>query len=383
MKSYLAFFPLLLLACRGTKEVRKEAKPDSGAAGPPVVHIDPSLLTNGGVVTAAAVKRPLSGDIRIPAEVVPSESAAAEVGALVSGRLASIDVRDGERVKRGQQIATVDSPEAARAVADLIRSRARAIAGQRKLDRQLLLEQDRATSPAAIDEARTELAVAEADAAAARTMLVSLGIPEPPAPEKGVLAARVPIRSPIEGVLVSRLVELGAAVGPEKTLFRVIATDRVIVEARWTEETIAPPAPGFAVKLLARGTDGGAGCAAHVLSTIALVDDKTRARRLRLEPEGACPMLVAGAYLDASLTSFGAPAALAVPRAAVVDVRGAPTVFVTHGDRTSFSPRLVKTGRTTTDDVTIESGLAEGDVVAVVGAVLLKGELLRAELESP
>jgi hypothetical protein len=42
----------------------------------------------------------------------------------------------------------------------------------------------------------------------------------------------------------------------------------------------------------------------------------------------------------------------------------------------------VRVGRTTTEDVAIDDGLGEGDAVVVVGAVLLKGELLRAELES-
>ncbi|MDB4934277.1 MAG: putative Co/Zn/Cd efflux system rane fusion protein [Labilithrix sp.] len=380
------------LSCRsGDAQVqaRSEARPGAGSsdagAGPPVVRVDPSLVSSGRIVIGPAQRRPLRGDLRLPAEVVPSESASAEVGTLVSGRVGSIEVREGEAVTRGQIMAYVESPEAARVVAEVIRARARAIAAARKLDRQLALEQDRATSPAAVDEVRTELATAEADAAAARTLLSSLGLPEPPPPAQGALAARVPVRSPIDGVVVSRALPLGAPISPDKTLFRVLAADRVFAEARWTDATLPPPADGTAVKLLARGS-GDTACTGRVLATIAAVDEKTRARRVRVAPDRPCPMLVPGAYVDVSLTSAalgtGAASALAVPKEAVVDVRGAPTVFVAGREKGSFAAHVVRTGRTTTEDIAIDEGLAEGDLVVVVGAVMLKGELLRSELES-
>jgi membrane fusion protein, heavy metal efflux system len=353
-----------------------------------VVTVDPSLVASGRIVVAPVSRRTMRGDLRLPAEIAPSESGAADVGALIAGRVGTIEVHEGDAVKRGQVLAWVDSPEAGRVAADVIRSRARVIAASRKLDRQLGLEQDRATSPAAVDEARMDLATAEADAAAARTMLTSLGIPEPPPPAQGALAARVPVRSPIDGVVVERSATLGAPVSPDKTLFRVLARDHVVVEARWTDATATPPPKDTAVTLLPRGGTGDAGapCTGKVSATVGLVDEKTRARRVRIVPDGPCAILVPGAYIDAAFTSTALGAAstpaLAVPKDAVVDVRGAPTVFVAHGKPGSFTAHVVRVGRTTTDDVSIDDGVTEGDRVVVVGAVLLKGELLRSELES-
>jgi cobalt-zinc-cadmium efflux system membrane fusion protein len=127
-------------------------------------------------------------------------------------------------------------------------------------------------------------------------------------------------------------------------------------------------------------------CDAKVAATLGVVDESTRARRVRILPDGPCPLLVAGAYVDASFTSSALATAaapvLAVPKEAVVDVRGAPTVFVAAPQSGTFAARSVRVGRTTTEDVAIDDGLGEGDPVVVVGAVLLKGELLRAELES-
>jgi membrane fusion protein, heavy metal efflux system len=377
---------LALAACSRAEPAPSPADAGASRHGPPVVEVDPSLVSSGRIVVGPVARRAMLGDLRVPAEVVPSEDGTADVGALVAGRIGSIEVREGDAVKRGQVLAWVDSPEAARAAADAIRARARTFAAARKVERQLGLERDRATSAAAVDEARIELATAEADAAAARTLLMSLGIPEPAAATQGALAARVPVRSPLAGVVVERMLALGAPVTPDKTIFRVTAKDMVVVEARWTDATTAPPANGTPVALRPRGGDGAAACAGKVTATLLQVDERTRARRVRIVPDASCALLVPGAFVDASFTSSALPSGIepviALPKEAVVDVRGTPTVFVARPERGTFSPRAVRVGRATTEDVAIEEGLAAGEAVVVNGAVLLKGELLRAELEA-
>jgi cobalt-zinc-cadmium efflux system membrane fusion protein len=139
------------------------------------------------------------------------------------------------------------------------------------------------------------------------------------------------------------------------------------------------------VKLLPRGGDGRISCGGKVSSTLGVVDDRTRARRVRIIPDGACAMLVPGAFIDVSFTSAAlgtdAPRILAIPKEAIIDVRGVPTTFVAQPQAGAFVPRFVRVGRATTEDVAIEEGLVEGDSVVVVGALLLKGEMLRSELE--
>jgi multidrug efflux pump subunit AcrA (membrane-fusion protein) len=72
---------------------------------------------------------------------------------------------------------------------------------------------------------------------------------------------------------------------------------------------------------------------------------------------------------------------LVVPRNAIVDVRGKPTVFVAGSTPGEFSARAVQAGSGDSNEVTIDSGLSAGEQVVVEGALLLKGELLRADLE--
>lgn len=382
-----------VLACG--RPVPVDAAPDASDASPVVeaprseVSVDPALVTGGRIAVAPTLRRSLRGDLRLPAEVVSSAAGVAEVSSLCSGRVATIEVREGERVKRGQVLAWLDSQEAARLVADAVRAHARTDAAQRRLDRQEALARDRATSAAAVDEAKTDLATARADSAAARTLLAGLGLWEPRTSGDGPLPSRAPLRSPIDGVVTERFVALGAPVTPEKVLFRVVASEHVVVDGLWGDPSAPPPPVGTSVELRPRGAQGPATCPGHVVASLAVVDTRTRARRLRVTPDHMCDFLLPGALVDMALTSAGVAAAegasgpLVVARAAVVEVHGAPMVFVALKKPGAFVPRSVRLGATTSEDVAILDGLAEGDQVAVVGVVLLKGELLRAELEGP
>ncbi|HRG97673.1 MAG TPA: efflux RND transporter periplasmic adaptor subunit [Polyangiaceae bacterium] len=376
-------FAFALLGCG--RAARVEPSRDAAPAEAPrasEVSVDPSLVADGRVAVAPTQRRALRGDLRLPAEVVSSAAGAAEVSSLCAGRVASIEAREGDKVKRGQVLAWLDSQEAARLVSEAVRARARAEAAQRRLDRQEALARDRATSAAAVDDARTDLSTARAEAAAARTLLAAVGLWEPPAGGDGPLPSRAPLRSPIDGVVTERLVALGAPVTPDKVLFRVVASEHVVVDGLWADPSAPPPPPGTLVALHPRGR-AAPSCAGRVVAALAVVEASARARRLRVSPSGPCAFLLPGAFVDMTVTSEDAAPALALARGAVVEVRGASMVFVATSKPGAFLPRAVRLGASTSDDVAVLDGLAEGERVVVVGSVLLKGELLRAELESP
>ncbi len=397
MKHQLVFAVLVLVACD------KRATPDSpsGASSAPsaaasaeakgphaaqVVRIDPGLIDAGRVRVAPVVRRTPTGTIRLPADVVASAEGMAEAGTLVSGRVARFDVREGDRVKKGQVLAWLDAPEAAKAMADLLRARARAEAQARKVARLETLVSAEATSALAVDEAKLELETARADLAAARTVATSLGLSEPAASKDApAIGAQVPVRSPAAGVVAERAVALGAHVSPDMKLFRILTEGRVLVDARLADGAPLLPSPGAVATVQARG---GSPCTGRVLATFPQVDPSTRTRKVRVEPDASCSGLVAGAQADVTLAlderrDGGAVGreVLAVPAAAVVEVRSASFVFVpVRGAHDAFEARPVDVGARVGDDLVVRAGLDDGEQVVIEGAVLLKGELIRGEL---
>jgi cobalt-zinc-cadmium efflux system membrane fusion protein len=350
------------------------------SATPRRLKIDPALFRSERVATTKVDHRGPSAALELPGEVRAS-LAAAEVGALVSGRIAAVSVVEGARVERGQVLAWLDAPEVARATAEVLRARARAASTSNKLKRQLELEQQQATSKNALDDARTEAEVARADLLAARTLLRSLGGVEPPAtadPEAASLSARVALRAPVSGVVVRRDAVLGGAVTPERTLFWLSGNAAPLVLAH-VPEGVPPPSEGELAALRARGATES--CSATVRGQLGVVDRETRSVDVRVEPDAACQGLLPGAFVDVTFrrTTSGGVLGLLVPREAVVEVRGVSLVFVVQGPgEVAVTP--VRLAERPGPEALVESGLRAGDEVVTRGAVLFKGELLRAEL---
>lgn len=366
----------LALGCSQKQETPTAAAPATSSSASNELKVEPSLI--GPRITLGKVERRVPrGERRVPGEVRASEKGRAEAGTLVSGRVSSIEVALGDHVQKGAVLAWIDAPELGRAVADLLRARARATVAAHKLERQLELEKQNATSKNAVDEARAESLVAQADVAAARTAVVTLGGSEP---ASGAVGARLAVRSPIEGTVSKRDAVLGAPVSPDKSLFEIVASNDLFVIAH-VPETFPIPAVGTAVRLFGRTAGEESACAAKTVSDVGVVEEATRTRALRLVPTAPCPTLVPGGFVDVALptTEAAAKPEIVVPREAVVDVHGAKVVFV-EKDKGTFVARHVRVSAITGVDAIVDEGLSEGESVAVRGGILLKGELLKAEL---
>lgn len=354
----------------------REEAPTTG--GRSTVKVAPALLASKRVQTAHVEKRPLRGDVRLPGEVVADEAGEGDATTLVAGRVASLEVLDGQQVKQGQILAWIDAPEAARAAAAWLRARGMSEQSGRLLARQLELQSENATSKNAVDEARANDAAAKAEWIAARSLLRSYGAPEPDG--ESVATIRVPVRAPIDGVIAQRHTAVGSPVVPERSLFRVISPKRVYVAAKIPETMASLTKAGDRAHVFPRDLESGEPCVATVVSVFGVVE-ADRQVRVRLAPVVPCAGLSAGRYADVAFAaSPNDVPVLAVPKEAVVDVKGASVVFVARGDGT-FEVRPVRVGASTGSELAVEDGVAAGEAIAVAGAVLLKGELLRAELE--
>ena len=267
----------------------------------------------------------------------------------------------------------------------MIRARTRTETQARKVARLEGLVASEAATQIALDEARLDLDLARADLAAARTLVGSLGLAEPPKASASamMLTTQLPIRSPVDGVVVERTAPLGAHVSPETHLFRLVSEGRVLVEARIPDGANVVLAPASTARVQPRG---GAACTARVLGVLPQVDAPTRSRRARLAPEPGCTSLVPGAQAEVEVevpapsVDGGVDQVLTVPAVAIIEMKTAMILFVRGSEPGTFEMRPVEAGLRLGDHVAVHAGVTEGEEVVVEGTVLLKGELMRAEL---
>jgi len=350
-----------------------EARPAS------VLSIDPELLESRRIVVQPALKRALSDQVAASGTVVPSVDGEAKVGALVSGRIASILVREGDRVKKGQILAWMDAPEAARMQGDYLRARARLWRADLAAERERKLWETNATSERELREAEAEVRASRAELEAARSMLATARVP---APKDDATAgmSRISITSPIEGVVAERWAVVGGYYDPQSALFDIVDPGRLSVRADVPEVAVRRLHTGAAARVVPRGST--AQCNARVSARLERIDPAKRTMGVMLAVDPPCDGLSPGGFADVAvdLDHAGGAAQIVVPRGAVVDLDGTPSLFVqvgpTHGGR--FEVRSVRTGFSDGADVVIEEGVREGEGVVVEGAFLLKGEALRA-----
>lgn len=393
----------LSLGCRGSSSPTPTA-PDpsaSASAGPGErrVSVDRSLLANGRIRLSTSEKRPFADELLVTGQVIAPPKGKAEIGALLTARIRGIFVEEGQVVKKGEKLATLVAPDAARISGELATARARRGRAETVLAQEKRLAEQSATSERALSEATSEAASARADEQAASVMLGTYD----------VSGAQLTVRSPLAGVVAASNALLGAQVDPETILFRVVDPLQLVVRADVPESMANRVLAGSSAEIRLPTQD--VICPATIVSSTRSVDPIKRTVSFRIKPSEQCPSMLEGGFADvriplevsrtngaqsARAESTAAPAVSAsaaqlqskpgeplvtLPRSAVVEIDSVPIAFVATSVEGQFRLAPLTIARHTETTTWVEQGLNGGERVVSHGTLLLKGEWLKSRLE--
>ena len=192
----------------------------------------------------------------------------------------------------------------------------------------------------------------------------------------------VPIRSPLDGVLIERSAAPGEMVAADAKLFTVGDFNRLQVFFDVYEKDLGAVRPGIRVEFRteATGTRAFEGTVDFVSPQ---VDVASRAARVRAVVSNSDRTLGPGMFVSGTIALPSEPSGgseIVVPGAAVVDVHGRPHVFLREGPHT-YRAVPVEIAERDAETVRIRSGVTPGQLVVTDGAFTLKGELMRGSLE--
>ncbi|MEB2313659.1 MAG: efflux RND transporter periplasmic adaptor subunit [Sorangiineae bacterium] len=362
---------LLLSAC-SQSEPSLSSEPGAAPSGARLVSVAPALLDSGRVAVTTVTVESVGGTVAATGEIVAPPDAEADISVPVPARVRSIGVSEGDVVKQGALLATLDAGDVARTSADLARARARRIRATRVLAQEKQLLAEHATSERAVGDAESELAAARAEERGASLMLTTW---------KARGGAHVVLEAPIDGTVVKRRAVLGGPADPGQVLFRIVDTARLLLRADVPEGDAPDVALGARASLEWPGR--APHCGGLVEARAPSVDAMRRTVPFRVRPDADCPALLEGAFVDVQLPRLGTAGRRlpVVPRDALTDIDGVPLMFVATSTRGEFTVRAVRVAEQVGERVFIDDGLKAGEQVASRGAILLKGELMRAALE--
>jgi cobalt-zinc-cadmium efflux system membrane fusion protein len=306
--------------------------------------------------------------------VVPDDVRVAHVFSPVTGRVVRISAQFGQPVRRGDVLATIESPDVGAAVADMHRADADRIAAHHAYERQRSLFGADATSRAALEQSEDAWRRAEADMSRARQMagLLHAGNVEGATQTYSLVA-------PVDGEVLMRNVNPDVEIqgqyggGQAQELFTVGDLRSIWVFADVYEVDIGRVGVGtHAYVTVTAYPNEVRECDVDWVSDV--LDPQTRTAKARCtfsNQDGRLrPEMYASVRLDLEPRQ-----ALAVPRAALVHLGEYDVVFTQIGeanDRIRFERVPVEVDRATTGEwVEVKRGLSKGQALVVRGGAAL------------
>lgn len=290
------------------------------------------------------------------------------------GRVIAVPVDAGEWVSQGQVLAVIDrsvqSQEIVGEAAQVQVARADAELAQANLDRGMKLVERGFISKADIDRLR---ATRDAAAARVRAAQASLG-------ELQARTARLDIRAPAAGLLLTRNVEPGQVVsGGSGVLFSIARGGELELQAKVSEEDLARLSVGVPAEVTPVGTQKP--FTGQVWQLSPTIDEKTRQGIARIALSYA-PELRPGGFASATIKS-GTVVAPMLPESAILnDEQGSFVFVVGKGDKVVRRP--VTTGIVTDAGIAIREGLSGKErVVLRAGGFLSAGDRIKPRLVKP
>lgn len=331
-------------------------------------------------VDAAGVTRAdVAEQLRIVGNLIGAASV--EVAPKVNGRLRRIDLRLGDPVTRGQEVARVEDDELRQQVnqaeasfevaqatvrqrdADLLLARTTRDRSQSLFSRALVSRQELDDAEARYQAANAQLDLARAqfDEAGARLEELRINL------ENTVMV------SPVDGFIGRRYLDPGAYVTSNTAVVSVVDISLVRLVANLVERDLRLVEEGVRARIEvdAFPAESFAGRVARIAPVL---DPATRTAEIEIEVPNPDYRLKPGMYARVSLVVGSKSRALVVPREAVVirtAARGVFRVDASGGRPTAQFVSLV-TGLEDERHVEVLEGLSEGDRVVTTGAAGLQ-----------
>ncbi|MEX0776116.1 MAG: efflux RND transporter periplasmic adaptor subunit [Phycisphaeraceae bacterium] len=307
---------------------------------------------------------------------------AATISPKISGLLTQVLADQGDRVTKGQLLATLDDGDlrqqvemakadraiaqagVERAAAEVVRAEATAKLAHLEFTRTEQLRSTGVATPHEFDLATERRHVADADLKRAQLAKIEM--------ERQVLKtdeslryydarlADTRISSPFDGLVVRRSREEGDIVVPGSEILQVISTEQMWISA-WVDETaMAALATGQPARVAFR-SQTEAPCRGTVARVAPSADRETRELLVDVTVTELPPTWAVGQRAEVYIQTAKKDSALLAPAAAIVWRQGKPGLYVSNAGHAQW--RSVELGLRGGESVEVVKGLGEGESV--------------------
>lgn len=342
-----------------------------------------------GIDTARVALGAWRDEWTVPARLALDPEGTQAIGSLVEGRVSRVLVLPGERVRAGQLLLAIASPQLLDARQALVASGSSLATAESELRlatasaaRAERLYAAKAASLAELERQRATKSAAEATHARvgaelqrARAAYVQLG----GTPDAGNAAPEAFIRSPMNGVLVSRDAQAGQVVSAGTPLVTVSRMNTLALIIQAPEEAVASIRPGAPVHFTVRAYPRR-DFQARITRIAPALDSRTRTLEVLAQVANDSGELRPEMFATVILAGLPDGDVLTVPSIAL-QALGGDTVVIAAAQRGSglhVEALPVRIGRRTAERAEILEGVPAGTLVVTTGAAIVRAEIIRA-----
>ena len=287
------------------------------------------------------------------------------ISSMITGKVTSLAVQEGDSVRAGQLLLTIDSRDTAqkavgasagvsmaqkgveqasqnKRMAEVTYQRYKNLYNEKVITKQEFDQYSTQKNVAALEYQKAQAGVQQARA--------GLG-------EVRVYQSYSRVTAPISGIVTQRNIDLGSTAIQGQPILTIEGPGNQELVANVDESYLKKIHKGQDVNLVIDGKT----VKTKITTVVQSVDPTTRTFKVKLDTKG----LSSGLYAKVQIP-IGKKDAIAVPLVAIVQ-KGQLTGVYTVDDKNIISYRLIRTGKTVGDKVEVISGLMDGDKIVVSG----------------
>ncbi|MCA9729099.1 MAG: efflux RND transporter periplasmic adaptor subunit [Candidatus Eisenbacteria bacterium] len=268
----------------------------------------------------------------------------ADVLSKAAGQIVAVRVEEGDWVRAGDVLATLDGAPQAAALEEVS---ARVHGLQLELDRKKALHDQHLASDKDLEQAETEFAQAEA-----QRKKVELEL------------SYTTIRAPFAGRVTKRMIDVGQNVVVGGNLFTVVDSDPLLARIYLPEREVTRLAPDQPVRIQS-DADPSIELTGNVVLIAPVVDTRTGTVKVTCQVEGESGKLRPGSFVRVKVETGVHESVASIPKRALVPEGADTYVFRAEADSVMKVP--IEVGLDADDIVEVLDGLEVGDRVVSVG----------------
>ena len=245
----------------------------------------------------------------------------ADVSVFTTGIVKTINVMEGQRVSKGQTIATIESPEFTKIQESYLTSKSNLEYLKLEFERQKTLSDEEVNSKKVFQKTKSDYEIERARFNSLQKQLNTLHISG-----NGNSTATVPVIAPISGNITEIYIKIGSNVEAGKPLMNIVDNSKLHVDLLVYEKDLFKVKQGQNVRFILTNQDNTE-INGKIFSVGKSFENETKSVAVHADISNNQQKLIPGMYVNA-LIDAGANTVKALPSEAIIKADGKEFIFV-------------------------------------------------------